>query len=123
MIETEVTGTKIQEEVNTKKEKTSDDLDVLLFDFSEALHILKKGGRVQRNGWAPFEVVAYQKGYPEGIPCNLNTAKAWGLEEGATIVVNPYLQIQEVDLSHSIYVPTMEDLLADDWCEVCNVRG
>ncbi len=49
--------------------------------------------------------VVYQKGYPQGIPCNKQTAEAWGLNEGDLFVCNPYLQIRCVDGSHSMWVP------------------
>lgn len=48
------------------------------------------------NGKGMF--VVYQKGYPQGIPCNKQTAEAWGLNEGDLFVCNPYLQIRCVDM-------------------------
>ena len=59
--------------------------------------------------------VVYQKGYPEGIPCNKQTAEAWGMNEGDLFVCNPYLQIKNVNGSHSMWVASINDILADDW--------
>ena len=56
-----------------------------------------------------------QKGYPQGIPCNKQTADAWGMKEGDSFICNPYLQIKQVDGSHSMWVPSIDDVLAEDW--------
>lgn len=59
--------------------------------------------------------VVFQKGYPDGIPCNKQTAEAWGISEGDLFKCNPYLQIRCVDGSHSMWVPSINDCLAEDW--------
>ena len=60
--------------------------------------------------------VVMQKGYPDGIPCNKQTADAWGLNEGDLFKVNPYFQIKGTDGKHSMWVPSVTDILvADDW--------
>jgi hypothetical protein len=59
--------------------------------------------------------VVYQKGYPDGIPCNKQTAEAWNLKEGDLFVCNPYLQLKCADGSHSMWVPSINDVLACDW--------
>ena len=79
------------------------DLDIQTFAFGEAIRRLKAGQKVA------------QKGYPQGIPCNKQTAEAWGLDEGDLFVCNPYLQIRCVDGSHSMWVPSINDCLAEDW--------
>lgn len=85
-------------------------------NFGEALKALKEGKKLQRVGWDEKGMfVVYQKGYPEGIPCNKQTADAWGLEEGDSFKCNPYLQIKNVDGSHSMWVPSINDCLAEDW--------
>ena len=85
-------------------------------DFSYALNVLKEGGAVSRVGWnGKGMFVVYQKGYPEGIPCNKNTAEAWGMKEGDLFKCEPYLQIQMVNGSHSMWVPSVNDILAEDW--------
>ena len=57
----------------------------------------------------------HQKGYPQGIPCNKQTAEAWGMREGELFRCEPYLQISTVDGSHAMWVPSIRDCLADDW--------
>jgi len=84
--------------------------------FGFALEALKAGGKVARKGWnGKGMFVVYQKGYPNGIPCNKQTAESWGLNEGDLFRCNPYLQIKCVDGSHSMWVPSINDVLAEDW--------
>lgn len=84
--------------------------------FGIAIELLKKGLKVARKGWNGKGLfIVYQKGYPEGIPCNKQTADAWGLNEGDLFKCNPYLQIKQVDGSHSMWVPSIGDCLANDW--------
>lgn len=84
--------------------------------FSYALEAVKRGYKIRRIGWnGKGMFVVYQKGYPEGIPCNKQTAEAWGLQEGDLFICHPYLQIQNVDGSHSMWVPSIGDVLAEDW--------
>ena len=89
-------------------------VDAMPFGF--AIEALKGGFKLARKGWnGKGMFVVYQKGYPEGIPCNKQTADAWGLNENDNFVVNPYLQLKCVDGSHSMWVPSINDVLAEDW--------
>jgi hypothetical protein len=84
--------------------------------FGLAIEALKKGLKVARKGWnSKGMFVVYQKGYPQGIPCNKQTAEAWGMQEGDPFICNPYLQIKNVDGSHSMWVASINDILAEDW--------
>ena len=50
--------------------------------FGIAIEAMKKGNKVARRGWnGKGMFVVYQKAYPNGIPCNKQTAEAWGLVE------------------------------------------
>lgn len=90
--------------------------DCMGMTFGIALELLKKGCKVAREGWNGRGMFAvYQKGYPEGIPCNKQTAEAWGLNEGDLFKCNPYLQIKQADGSHSMWLPSVGDILAEDW--------
>jgi hypothetical protein len=94
-------------------------LDIQTFRFGEAIRRMKAGQKVARRGWNGRGMfVVYQKGYPQGIPCNKQTAEAWGMNEGDLFICNPYLQIKQVDGSHSMWVPSIGDVLAEDWVEV-----
>jgi len=85
-------------------------------DFGQALVQAKAGSKIARKGWnGKGMFVVYQKGYPDGIPCNKQTADAWGMDEGESFRCEPYLQIQMVNGSHSMWVPSINDTLAEDW--------
>lgn len=85
-------------------------------NLCEALDYCKEEGTVTgRICWKPHEKVAYQKGYPQGINCNKQTADTWHIEEGTLFHCMPYLQKRNVDGTYSMWQPTLEDLLAKDW--------
>lgn len=85
-------------------------------NFGDALLVLKQGKRVARKGWNGKNMsVAYQKGYPDGIPCNKNTAQAWGMEEGELFKCRPYLQMRCADGTFQMWLASQSDILADDW--------
>ena len=87
-----------------------------MMDFGEALKAVKEGKKISREGWNGKGLfVVYQKGYPDGIPCNKQTAEAWGMNEGDLFKCKPYLQINTVDGSHAMWVPSIRDVLAEDW--------
>ena len=91
-------------------------IDSTCMDFSDALRAVKDGRKISRIGWNGSNMfVVYQKGYPAGIPCNKQTAEAWGMAEGDLFICNPYLQIKKADGSHSMWVPSIDDVLSDDW--------
>lgn len=88
----------------------------LKMSFGVALELLKKGVKVAREGWNGKGLfVVYQKAYPQGIPCNKQTAEVWGLKEGDLFKCEPYLQINTVDGSHAMWAPSIRDCLANDW--------
>jgi hypothetical protein len=84
-------------------------------NFSEALHDLKNGFLLRRDAWKTTMYVFAQKGYPEGIPLNANTAEATGLEQGTVAMFSPYLMKQSNDGTFTPWVPSMKDLFAEDW--------
>jgi len=87
-----------------------------LMKFGEAIESCKKGMKIQREGWnGKGMFVVYQKGYPEGIPANKNTAEAYGINEGELFIVRPYLQLKTADGSHAMWSPSTSDCLAEDW--------
>ena len=72
-------------------------------NFGTALELVKQGIKIAREGWNGKGLfVVYQKAYPEGIPCNKQTAEAWGMNEGDLFKCEPYLQINTVDGSHAM---------------------
>ncbi|MFD4858485.1 DUF2829 domain-containing protein [Streptomyces atratus] len=85
-------------------------------DFGEALSLLKQGRRVTRAGWNGNGMfVVLQRGYPEGIPINKNTAEATGILEGTILRFQPYLMMSTVDGSFVPWVASQTDILTNDW--------
>jgi len=85
-------------------------------DFSAALHQLREGRRLTRLGWnGRGQYVVLQKGYPDGIPINANTAEAIALPADTILVFLPYFMIHTVNGSFVPWVASQMDLLADDW--------
>lgn len=106
---------------NSKTTDVSYKCDTMLksFTFESALSYLKEGYTAIRHTWPKGKLLVMQKGYPEGIPCNEQTAKTWGLNEGDLFKCAPYLQINEGDM-HYMYAPSIEDLFAEDWFIIFN---
>ena len=85
--------------------------------FGDALKAAKEGAKIARHEWGNADqFVVYQKGYPDGIPCNKQTAEAWGMKEGDLFKCKPYLQIRCADGSHMMWAPSISDVLEEDWC-------
>lgn len=84
--------------------------------FENVLPLLKDGEKAFRLGWNGRGMyVVRQKGYPDGIPSNKQTAEAWDLKEGDLFKVEPYLQIKNANGSHAMWVPSVGDIFAEDW--------
>lgn len=88
-------------------------------NFSEALELLKQGKRMRRRGWnGKGMFIVRQKGYPQGIPCNKQTADAFGYKEGDLFKCEPYLQMRTAQGSHVMWTPCNLDIFGEDWEEV-----
>lgn len=88
-----------------------------MMTFSEALERVRiPGTRISREGWNGRGMyVVYQKGYPNGIPVNANTAEATGLPQGTVAVFKPYLMFCTDQGEFEPWVISQADALADDW--------
>lgn len=85
-------------------------------DFSDALYHCKDGFKITRDGWnAPGQFVVFQKGYPDGIPLNQNTAEATGIAQGTVCKFAPYLMLHNAQGTFVPWQPTQGDVLAVDW--------
>lgn len=86
--------------------------------FEWALQQLRAGKKVARRGWnGKGMYVVLQKGYPDGIAINENTAEATDIPFGATCVFLPYLMLKTI-ASQPTFVPwlaSQTDLLSYDW--------
>lgn len=88
------------------------------FGFDIALRLLKAGYRVYRRGWNGTGMyVVYQKGYPDGIAINKNTAEATGIEEGTVCNFKEYLMMKTSSVSVEFvpWNPSQADMLEEDW--------
>ena len=84
--------------------------------FGEAIESAKAGKKITRTGWNGKDMyVVYRTGYPEGIPCNKNTADAIGIPEGSLFKVRPYLQMRCADGSFQMWLASQSDILENDW--------
>lgn len=84
--------------------------------FGLAIEAMKAGYKVARAGWnGKGMFVVMQKGYPQGIPCNAQTAAAFGMKEGELFKCRPYLQLRCADGSHQMWQPSVSDCLEEDW--------
>ena len=91
----------------------------MAIDFGEAIRELKNGKKVRRTGWnGKGMFLVYQKGYPDGIKVNKQTAEAFGVEEGTLMKFRPYLQLKTAQDDCAMWSPSGSDALAEDW-EVC----
>lgn len=87
--------------------------------FEWALEQLRMGKKVARSGWNGKDMyIVLQKGYPDGIPINQNTAEATGIAKGAVCRFLPYLMIKVQCSGTPAFVPwfaSQADLLGADW--------
>lgn len=84
--------------------------------FGLAIEAAKRGHKITRRGWNGKGMwVVYRTGYPEGIPCNKNTAEAVGIPEGTLFKVRPYLQMRCADGSFQMWLASQSDILEEDW--------
>lgn len=86
-------------------------------NFSRALDCLRFSRvKVYREGWnGKGMYLVFQKGYPDGIPINGNTARATGIPEGTVCKFRSYIMMKTVDNDFVPWVASQTDLLADDW--------
>lgn len=89
-------------------------------DFSWALRrLVFDGMKIQREGWNGKGMwLVYQKGYPDGIPINANTAESTGIPEGTVCKFRPYIMMYTAQGDFVPWVASQTDLLADDWTSV-----
>lgn len=87
--------------------------------FAVALEWLRVGAKVAREGWNGKDMwIVLQKGYPDGVAINKNTAEATGIPEGTTIKFLPYLMMKTADGCFVPWVASQTDILAHDWQRV-----
>jgi len=84
--------------------------------FGLAVEALKKGMKVARAGWNGKGMFVF---LVNGSTFNVSRAPLLGIfPEGAEINYRPHIDIKNVDGSISTWVPSIGDVLADDWAIV-----
>ena len=88
-----------------------------MHDIGWAVNEMKFHGlKVRRAGWnGKGMYVVFQRGYPEGIPINENTANATGIAKGTVCKFLPYVMMCTVDGTFVPWLCSQTDLLATDW--------
>ena len=85
-------------------------------DIGWAVNNMRSGLRVRRRGWnGKGMYLAFQRGYPDGIPINANTAQATGLPEGTVCKFLPYVMMRTATGEFVPWLCSQTDLLAYDW--------
>jgi hypothetical protein len=84
--------------------------------FGEALNHCMAGFKITREGWnGPGQFVVHQKGYPDGIPINENTAAALGLPVGTVCKFAPYFLLRNAQGVFIPWLASQGDMQAGDW--------
>ncbi len=85
-------------------------------DIGWAVGEMRHGLKVRRAGWnGKGMYVVYQKGYPDGIPINENTANATGIPKGTVCKFLPYIMMCTATGEFVPWLCSQTDLLAEDW--------
>ena len=87
------------------------------YDIGWAVNEMRfHGGKVARAGWnGKGMFLVYQKGYPDGIPINKNTADATGIPQGTVCKFLPYIMMRTAQGDFVPWLCSQTDLLATDW--------
>jgi hypothetical protein len=84
--------------------------------FGDALHMLKLGEKVARSGWNGKGMFVF---LVNGSKFNVSRAPLLGIfPEGTEINYRPHIDIKNVDGSISTWVPSIGDVMAEDWTTV-----
>lgn len=80
-------------------------------DFGKALKNIKLGHKLSRQGWNGKGMFVYY------VPANSYPASTEVAKEefGNTVQYNAYLAIKNVNGTVSTWVPSINDVLAEDW--------
>ena len=90
--------------------------DAQSLNFGDAVHLLKKGEKLARAGWNGKGMFIY---YVPAASYMAQTGAAKGyFGEGAMVPYTAYMAIKNVNDSVSTWVPSVNDVLAEDWIVV-----
>lgn len=85
-------------------------------DFGDAIRALKDGKRVAREGWNGKGMFIYYVP-ANSYPVQTGAAKSY-FGEGSLVPYSAYLAIKNVNETVSTWVPSINDVLAEDWAIV-----
>lgn len=82
-------------------------------NFGQALELLKEGKKLVRAGWNGRGMFVF---LVPGSTFQVNRPPLLGIyPEGTTIDYRPHIDIKSVDGSISTWVPSIGDVMAEDW--------
>jgi len=81
--------------------------------FGTAIELLKAGKKVVRSGWNGKGMFVYLVG-ADKYPARTGVAKDY-YGEDSLVPYNAYMAIKNVDETISTWVPSVNDVLAEDW--------
>ena len=82
-------------------------------NFGQAIEVLKTGNKVTRVGWNGKDMFLF---LVQGSQFKVNRPPLLGIyPEGTEINYRPHLDIKNVDGSIATWVPSITDLMAEDW--------
>lgn len=82
-------------------------------NFGQALELLKEGKKLARAGWNGRGMFVF---LVPGSTFQVNRPPLLGIyPEGTTITYRPHIDIKNVDGSISTWVPSIGDVMAEDW--------
>ena len=85
--------------------------------FDEALRRLREGRRLTRLGWNGKGMWVY---LVPGSRFKVNRAPLKEvLPEGAEVEYRPHIDMKYADGTFGVWLASQSDILADDWCIVC----
>ena len=91
-------------------------MEVRTLNFSEALEELKQGKRLARTGWNGKDMFVYMVAGGD-YKVQMDSVKHLA-DENDCLHYEPYFAIKNVRGTINTWVPSVSDLLAEDWCVV-----
>lgn len=92
-----------------------------LFDYGQALKLLKDGQLVTRRGWNGSGMFCF---YVPGSEFKVTREPLLGIfKEGTSISYRPHIDLKTADGSIATWAPSISDSLAEDWMIFENVES
>lgn len=93
-------------------------------NFGSALELLKTGAKLARAGWNGRGMfVIFRAGANGLVISSEQIAHELGKKMGDTFEIRPHFWLKNLDGSYFCWVPSINDLLAEDWEVLTDVFG